>query len=50
MECFNARGPEGEKRPLVLSARLREKRRRHQGKERKTMGDILNFPPNFFTG
>jgi hypothetical protein len=49
MECFNARGPEGEKRPLVLSARPRRKKQRHhQGKERKTMGEHFEFFPHFF--
>jgi hypothetical protein len=48
MECFNARGPEGEKRPLVLSARPRKKSSvAIKGKKEKQWGNILNFSPHF---
>jgi hypothetical protein len=49
MECFNARGPEGEKRPLVLSARPRKKSSvAIKGKKEKQWGNILNFSPIFY--
>ena len=48
MECFNARGPEGEKRPLVLSARPRKKSSvAIKGKKEKQMGEHFEFFPHF---